>query len=150
MDWLFICFKRRTPAHLWCNLHWKHRKRSSDWHFYHYRSRSYHWVFVRSLKLDKPILQLRLFGNGVFSVAAVVMFLGGAINFGAQLLLPLYLTDVRHLSLLTASQLILPQVIGTAVITLLYTKNLTSGLDQAHTLVVLKNVVWVRENTDSR
>jgi len=30
---------------------------------------------VRSLKLDKPILQLRLFGNGVFSVAAVVMFL---------------------------------------------------------------------------
>ncbi|MGG4495456.1 DHA2 family efflux MFS transporter permease subunit [Brevibacillus reuszeri] len=194
---------------------------------------------VRSLRRDKPILQLRLFGNGVFSVAAVVMFLGGAINFGAQLLLPHYLTDVRHLSLLTASQLILPQVIGTAVgfplagrftdrygagrliftggiimtismlslifievnagttwvaliffiwglgtalatvpamtaglttvapdqipdsspilnmlqrigasigtalITLLYTKNLTVGLDQAHALVVFKNVVWV-------
>lgn len=194
---------------------------------------------VRSLKRDKPLLQLRLFGNGVFSVAAVVMFLGGAINFGAQMLLPHYLTDVRHLSLMTASQLILPQVIGTAVgfplagrftdrygagrliftgsiimmismlslvfigvntgttwvalvffiwglgtalatipamtaglttvasdqipdsapilnmlqrigasigtalITLLYTKNLTSGLDQAHTLVVFKNVVWL-------
>ena len=194
---------------------------------------------VRSLRRDKPLLQLRLFGNGVFTVAAIVMFLGGAINFGAQLLLPHYLTDVRHLSLLTASQLILPQVIGTAVgfplagrftdrygagkliftggiimmismlslifievntgttwvalvffiwglgialatvpamtaglttvapdqvpdsapilnmlqrigasigtavITLLYTKNLTSGLDQAHTVVIFKDVVWV-------
>lgn len=194
---------------------------------------------IRSLRLDKPILQLRLFGNGVFTVAAVVMFLGGAINFGAQLLLPHYLTDVRHLSLLAASLLILPQVIGTAVgfpiagrltdrygagrliltgciimtismlllsfigvntdttwvgliffiwglgtalatvpamtaglttvapdqipdsapilnmlqrigaslgtalITLLYTKNLTSGLDQVHTLVAFKNVVWL-------
>lgn len=70
---------------------------------------------IRSLSLDKPILQLRLFGNGIFSVAAIVMFLGGAINFGAQLLLPHYLTDVRHLSLLTTSILILPQVIGTAI-----------------------------------
>lgn len=70
---------------------------------------------IRSLSLDKPILQLRLFSNGIFSVAAAVMFLGGAINFGAQLLLPHYLTDVRHLSLLSTSILILPQVIGTAI-----------------------------------
>lgn len=70
---------------------------------------------IRSLSLDKPILQVRLFANGIFSVAAVVMFLGGAINFGAQLLLPHYLTDVRHLTLLSTSILILPQVIGTAI-----------------------------------
>ncbi|GIO29717.1 hypothetical protein J2TS6_08580 [Paenibacillus albilobatus] len=33
--------------------------------------------------------------------------------------------------------------LGTALITLLYTKNLTSGLDQVHTLVAFKNVVWL-------
>ena len=70
---------------------------------------------IRSLSLDKPILQIRLFGNGIFAVAVGVMFLGGAINFGAQVLLPHYLTDARGMNLLTTSILILSQVIGTAI-----------------------------------
>lgn len=71
--------------------------------------------FIRSLSLEKPILQIRLLGNGIFLVAVGVMFLGGAINFGAQALLPHYLTDARGMSLVAASILILSQVIGTAI-----------------------------------
>lgn len=70
---------------------------------------------VWSLRARTPLLQLRLFANGVFSSGAAVMFFGGAINFGAQVVLPLYFIQARHEGLLAAGLLIGPQVIGTAI-----------------------------------
>lgn len=68
-----------------------------------------------SLRATAPLLWLRLFTDRVFAASSAVMFSGGAVNFGAQMVLPLYFTDVRHESLLAAGLLIGPQVIGTAL-----------------------------------
>jgi len=70
---------------------------------------------LRSLRTPTPLLQLRLLTNRVFSCAAAVMFFGGAVNFGAQVVLPLYFLQVRSESLLAAGLLIAPQVLGTAL-----------------------------------
>lgn len=43
------------------------------------------------------------------------MFFGGAVNFGAQVILPLYFIQARGESLVTAGLLIGPQIIGTAL-----------------------------------
>ena len=69
----------------------------------------------RALRVSNPLLQLRLFQSEVFSSGAAIMFFGGAINFGAQVVLPLYFIQVRHESLLAAGLLIAPQVVGTAI-----------------------------------
>jgi len=70
---------------------------------------------VRSLRSANPLLRLRLFADKVFASGSAVMFFGGAVNFGAQVILPLYFVQARHESLLTAGLLIGPQVIGTAI-----------------------------------
>ncbi len=68
-----------------------------------------------ALRVRSPLLQLRLFKETIFLYAALIMFLGGAVSFGAQIVLPLYFTQVRHESLLAAGLLMGPQVIGTAI-----------------------------------
>lgn len=87
----------------------------------------WHWValgigalfavlFVyRSLRVDSPLLHLRLFKQRSFALSALLMFLGGAINFGAQFLLPLYFRDIRHESLAAVGLLLTPQLLGTAI-----------------------------------
>ena len=71
--------------------------------------------FVRhALRVDAPLLDVRLFGNRAFSAAAVTTFcLGGAL-FGAMLILPLYYQVVRGESALTTGLLLAPQGIGAA------------------------------------
>ncbi len=71
--------------------------------------------FVRhALRVDEPLLDVRLFGNRAFSAAAVTTFcLGGAL-FGAMLILPLYYQVVRGESALTTGLLLAPQGIGAA------------------------------------
>lgn len=67
------------------------------------------------LRIRDPLLQLRLFTNRVFSSGAAVMFLGGAINFATQVILPLYFVQSRHETLVAAGLLLGPQVVGTAL-----------------------------------
>lgn len=70
---------------------------------------------IRELRAKTPLLRIRLFGHGIFASGAAVMLFGGAVNFGAQIVLPLYFTQTRGESLLAAGLLIVPQVIGTAI-----------------------------------
>lgn len=67
------------------------------------------------LRRASPLLRISIFGDGIFAAGAIAMLLGGAVNFGAQVILPLFFTEARGDSLLTAGLLIGPQVIGTAI-----------------------------------
>jgi EmrB/QacA subfamily drug resistance transporter len=72
-------------------------------------------LFVwRSLRLTSPLLHLGLFKNRGFTLSALLMTLGGAVNFGGQFLLPLYFRDVGHKSLAEVGLLLTPQLIGSA------------------------------------
>ncbi|MFZ4896448.1 DHA2 family efflux MFS transporter permease subunit [Plantibacter sp. Mn2098] len=70
---------------------------------------------IWQLRSRTPLMRIRLFGNAVFASGAAVMFFGGAVNFGAQVVLPLYFTQARGESMLTAGVLLAPQIIGTAI-----------------------------------
>lgn len=72
-------------------------------------------TFVRhALRVERPLLDVRLFGNRAFSAAAVTTScLGGAL-FGAMLILPLYYQVVRGEDALTTGLLLAPQGIGAA------------------------------------
>lgn len=71
--------------------------------------------FVRhALRVERPLLDVRLFSNRAFSAAAVTTFcLGGAL-FGAMLILPLYYQVVRGEDALHTGLLLAPQGIGAA------------------------------------
>ena len=64
-----------------------------------------------------PALQLRLFTLPVFTAAVLASFFGGVVNFGAQIILPLYFVQVHSESSLAAGLLIGTQVIGTVIAT---------------------------------
>jgi len=70
---------------------------------------------LHSLRVDRPLLDMRLFGNPVFSAAAATTFLVGAALFGAMILLPLYYQIDRGESALTAGLLMAPQGVGAAL-----------------------------------
>lgn len=72
--------------------------------------------FVRhALLVERPLLDVRLFGNSAFSAAALTTFcLGGAL-FGAMLIMPLYYQLVRGEDALTTGLLLAPQGVGAAL-----------------------------------
>ncbi|MFF0449865.1 DHA2 family efflux MFS transporter permease subunit [Streptomyces sp. NPDC004609] len=74
-----------------------------------------------------PIIDLRLFRNRSFSIATMLMFLGGMSVFGAMLLLPLYYQQVRGETAFSAGMLLAPQSVGT-IIALLYVGRLTDRI----------------------
>jgi EmrB/QacA subfamily drug resistance transporter len=68
-----------------------------------------------ALRARRPLLNLRLYKRPTFASASVAMFaLGGAL-FGAMILLPLYLQDVRHYSVIDTGLLVAPQGLGAAI-----------------------------------
>ncbi|MFC6086033.1 MFS transporter [Sphaerisporangium aureirubrum] len=70
-------------------------------------------VFVRRQRtLPAPLLDLRLFGDRVFSVALGIMLLGGVVMAGLSLLSSLYLQDVAGLSPLETGVRLIPQNIA--------------------------------------
>ncbi len=70
---------------------------------------------VRSLRINAPLLDLRLFQGRTFSAAAVTTFGLGAATFGAVFLVPLYFQQVRDTSVLVTGLLTTPQAVGMAV-----------------------------------
>ena len=62
-----------------------------------------------------PLIDLRLFGNRNFTVAALTMFLFGGAFFGGLLLVPTYLQQVRGEDTLHAGLLLAPQGLGAMV-----------------------------------
>src|SRR4051794_4291141 len=70
---------------------------------------------LRALRIERPLLDVRLYANKAFAAASVTMFaLGGAL-FGAMVLMPLYFQLVRHEDAVATGMLVAPQGIGAAV-----------------------------------
>jgi EmrB/QacA subfamily drug resistance transporter len=67
-----------------------------------------------SLRVERPLLDLRLFRSRGFRAAATVTFVLGGVLFGTLLVLPLYYQVDRGESALSAGLLIAPQGLGAA------------------------------------
>jgi EmrB/QacA subfamily drug resistance transporter len=65
-----------------------------------------------ALRVERPLLDVRLYANRVFASASVTTFGLGAALFGAMILVPLYYQDVRHESVILTGLLTGPQGIG--------------------------------------
>lgn len=70
---------------------------------------------VRSLRVPVPVVNVRLFRNGVFTAASLTTFFLGMAALGGLLLMPLYLQTVRHFDATTTGILLAPQGLGAAL-----------------------------------
>jgi EmrB/QacA subfamily drug resistance transporter len=69
----------------------------------------------RALRVEHPLLDLRLYRSRHFSAASIVMFTLGAAVFGAMILIPLYWQEVRGFSVIQTALLTGPQGLGMAI-----------------------------------
>ena len=70
-------------------------------------------LFVaRSLRIERPLLDLNLFANPAFRAASIVTFCLGAALFGAMILMPLYFQTIRGEDAIQTGLLLIPQGIG--------------------------------------
>ena len=70
-------------------------------------------LFVaRSQRIERPLLDLKLFANPAFRAASIVTFCLGAALFGAMILMPLYFQTVRGEDAIQTGLLLIPQGIG--------------------------------------
>jgi len=65
-----------------------------------------------ALRVERPLLDVRLYTNKVFAAASSTTFWLGAALFGAMILVPLYYQEVRGESVLVTGLLVGPQGIG--------------------------------------
>jgi len=76
---------------------------------------------MRALRVDEPLLDVRLYTNRAFSAASATIFAISASLFAAQLLFPLYLQTARHQSAVQAGLIVafrgLGAILGTAIAT---------------------------------
>ena len=70
---------------------------------------------IRALRIENPLLDIRLYANKAFAAASVTMFALGAALFGAMVLMPLYFQTVRGEDAVTTGLLLAPQGIGAAI-----------------------------------
>ena len=70
---------------------------------------------VRSLRIDRPLLDIRLYRIRAYSAASVVTFCLGAALFGAMILLPLYFQIARGQDAIHTGLLLIPQGIGAGI-----------------------------------
>jgi EmrB/QacA subfamily drug resistance transporter len=68
-----------------------------------------------ALRVERPLLDIRMYANRVFAGAAFTNFGLGAALFGAMILVPLYYQDVRGLSVIDTGLLTGPQGVGALV-----------------------------------
>ena len=69
----------------------------------------------RALRIDHPLLDLRLYRRWHFSAASIVMFALGAAVFGAMILMPLYWQELRGYNVIDTGLLTGPQGLGMAI-----------------------------------
>jgi EmrB/QacA subfamily drug resistance transporter len=65
-----------------------------------------------ALRVERPLLDIRLYANRVFAAASFTTFGLGAALFGAMILVPLYYQEVRGQSLIATGLLVGPQGLG--------------------------------------
>ena len=68
-----------------------------------------------ALRIERPLLDIRLYANRIFGAASLTTFALGAALFGAMILVPLYYQEVRHESLIATGLLVGPQGLGMLV-----------------------------------
>ncbi|HWJ50328.1 MAG TPA: MDR family MFS transporter, partial [Solirubrobacteraceae bacterium] len=78
-----------------------------------------------ALRIERPLLDVRLYTNRVFGAASLTTFGLGAALFGAMILVPLYYQEIRHESVIVTGLLVGPQGLG-----MLLVMPLTSRLTQ--------------------
>jgi EmrB/QacA subfamily drug resistance transporter len=71
---------------------------------------------VHALKIEHPLLELRLFGDRTYSMASIACLVNGAISLGGLILLPLYLQGVRGESAVRTGVLMAPTAIGVVLV----------------------------------
>src|SRR4051795_6595699 len=70
-------------------------------------------LFARhALRTERPLLDVRLYANRIFSAASLTTFSLGAALFGAMILVPLYYQQVRGESVIVTGLLVGPQGLG--------------------------------------
>jgi EmrB/QacA subfamily drug resistance transporter len=65
-----------------------------------------------ALRVEHPLLDVRLYASRVFASASLTTFGLGAALFGAMILVPLYYQEVRHESVIVTGLLVGPQGLG--------------------------------------
>jgi EmrB/QacA subfamily drug resistance transporter len=73
-------------------------------------------MVVVELRLDNPMLDLRLFGNRMFRGGSIAVFALTGGLFGILFLVPLFLQQLRGLSALETGLTIFPQALGMAIL----------------------------------
>jgi EmrB/QacA subfamily drug resistance transporter len=74
---------------------------------------------LQEARVAEPILPLRLFGNGTFSLANLAGFVLGLVMFGSIIFIPLYLQIVKGASPTRSGLLMLPMMAGVIVTSIL-------------------------------
>jgi EmrB/QacA subfamily drug resistance transporter len=70
-------------------------------------------IFIRhAMRVERPLLDVRLYANRVFGAASLTTFGLGAALFGAMILVPLYYQEVRGESVIVTGLLTGPQGLG--------------------------------------
>jgi EmrB/QacA subfamily drug resistance transporter len=69
-----------------------------------------------ALRIERPLLDVRLYANRVFGAASLTTFGLGAALFGAMILVPLYYQEVRHESVIITGLLVGPQGLGMMIV----------------------------------
>lgn len=69
----------------------------------------------RALRIDHPLLDIRLYANKAYASASVTMFCFGAALFGGMILMPLYFQTVRHQDAVYTGLLLAPRGVGAAL-----------------------------------
>ncbi len=70
---------------------------------------------LHALRIERPLLDVRLYANRVFAGASATTFGLGAALFGAMILVPLYYQNIRHQSIIDTGLLNGPQGLGALV-----------------------------------
>ena len=70
---------------------------------------------LRALRIEHPLLDVRLYANRAFAAASLTTFALGAALFGAMILMPLYFQIVRGEGAVATGLLLAPQGIGAAI-----------------------------------
>ncbi len=109
---------------------------------------------VRALKIDNPLLDVRLYANKAFAAASVTMTALGAALFGAMVLMPLYFQLVRGEDAVHTGLLLAPQGIGAAIAMFLsgrVTERLGGGLTSliGGTITIVATIPFVLIEADT-
>jgi EmrB/QacA subfamily drug resistance transporter len=71
---------------------------------------------LHALRVEHPLLELRLFTDGVYTAASVATFVGSMVSLGGLILMPFYFQDVRGESAVMTGALMAPTAVGVVLV----------------------------------